>query len=156
MDANSSKIGAADVIARIRKQHEACPTQKFAVVGYSQGSMVMRAALGDAKPVGENAYKQIVAGAMFGGPKGGERFGGSRGKGQTPGPPKGAASPGAAPKGGAPPPVAPKMPAGPFGGASPKFDMGLEEKVRWNCVKGDPVRAISPFYPYTCTATCFD
>jgi hypothetical protein len=147
MDANSSKIGVADVISRLQKQHKACPTQKFAVVGYSQGSMVMRAALGDAKKVGESAYKQIVAGAMFGGPKGGESFGGSRGKGQAPGLPKGAASPGAAPKGGALPPAAPKMPAGPFG-ASPKFDMGLEEKVRWNCAKGDPVRVITPFYPH--------
>jgi hypothetical protein len=121
----------ADVIGRLQKQHKACPTQKFAVVGYSQGSMVMRAALGDAQKVGESAYKQIVAGAMFGGPKGGQRFGGSR-----PGLPKVAAPPGAAPKGGAPPPAAPKMP---FGGASPKFDMGLEEKVRWNCAKGDAV-----------------
>jgi cutinase len=150
MNPDSAKIGAADVISRIQKQHKECPTQKFAVVGYSQGSMVMRAALGDAKAVGEDAYRQIVAGAMFGGPKGGERFGGSAGKGGIPALPKGAAPP----AGGAPSPAAlpadgvssaPKTPGVPsgkgiFGGVSPKFDMGLEEKVRWNCAKDDPVR----------------
>jgi len=119
MNASSSKIGAEDVIARLRKQHKECPTQKFAVVGYSQGSMVMRRALGDAKQVGESAYKQIVAGAMFGGPKGGQSFGGKGGA------PKGS------PTAGGTPPARPKM-------VSPKFDMGLEEKVRWNCAKGDP------------------
>jgi len=130
MDANSARTGAADVISRLQKQHKACPTQKFAVVGYSQGSMVMRSALTDAKKVGESAFKQIVAGAMFGGPRPGQRVGGPGGKGKTSGSPKGEAPPGAAPKGGAP--------SGPFGVAgSSKFDMGLEEKVRWNCAKGD-------------------
>jgi hypothetical protein len=104
----------------------------------------MRLGLGDAKKVGESAYRQIVAGAMFGGPKGGESFGGF-GKGV----PKGAAPTGGLPT--VPPPAGvapasaavpvPSAPKGaPFGGFSSKFDLGLEEKVRWNCAKGDPVR----------------
>jgi hypothetical protein len=133
MNASSSKIGAEDVIARLQKQHKECPTQKFAIVGYSQGSMVMRRALGDAKRVGESTYKQIVAGAMFGGPKGGQSFNGFGGKG---GVPKGS------------PPVTGAIPPAMPNAVSPKFDMGLEEKVRWNCAGGDPVGAISPFCSY--------
>jgi hypothetical protein len=75
--------------------------------------MVMRAALGDAKKLGDEGpaiYKKIVAGGMFGGPKAGAPS------------PKGR-------------------------GESPKFDLGLEEKVRWNCANGDPVSATIPFYP---------
>jgi Cutinase len=66
MGGNSSRVGAADVISRIQKQNAACPDQKFAVAGYSQGGMVMRSALSDVSKISERAFKQIVGGAMFG------------------------------------------------------------------------------------------
>ena len=142
---------------------------KVRFVGYSRGSMVVRLGLGDAKMVGESAYKQIVVGAVFGGPKGDETFGGF-GKGVPKGaapaggvpivpPPTGAVPPNApsvgpvvsAPKGAPPnaPPSASPVVGGPkgapFGGVASKFDMGQEEKVRWYCAKGGPVRFSSPF-----------
>jgi cutinase len=44
--ANGVVVGGQDVIARLESQIKACPDQTFSLVGYSQGAMVMRNALG--------------------------------------------------------------------------------------------------------------
>ena len=61
----SSKQGSADVVRRIQAQSTACPRQKFALVGYSQGAQVMHSAVRD---LPANLLPRVVAGAMFGDP----------------------------------------------------------------------------------------
>jgi hypothetical protein len=59
------------VIKRLNSQNQACPDQKFALVGYSQGAMVMHVALGSndtASIISPSALKKVVGGAMFGDP----------------------------------------------------------------------------------------
>jgi cutinase len=59
------------VIKRLNSQNQACPDQKFALVGYSQGAMVMHIALSSnytTNAVSPAALKKIVGGAMFGDP----------------------------------------------------------------------------------------
>jgi Cutinase len=111
MGPDSSKNGAADVIARLQKQSKACPDQKFAIVGYSQGSMVARLALSDASKLGPDVFGKIVGGATFGDPA-------SRGSNN---------------------PVA--LPGLPSNFVPPPFAGDLESKVKVYCVPGDPVRA---------------
>jgi predicted esterase len=51
----------------LNNQSKACPNQKFAIVGYSQGAMVMHLAFNSKEEVvSASAVKQIVGGAMFG------------------------------------------------------------------------------------------
>jgi predicted alpha/beta-fold hydrolase len=51
----------------LNNQNKACPNQKFAIVGYSQGAMVMHLAFNNKEEVvSASAVKQIVGGAMFG------------------------------------------------------------------------------------------
>jgi len=56
-------IGAKDVVARITSQIAACPQQKFALVGYSQGARVVRKG---ANLLSEAAQDKIVATAVYG------------------------------------------------------------------------------------------
>ena len=59
-----------DVINRLNGQAKACPKQKFALVGYSQGAGVMHGALNpSAKPQLDTAvFDRILALVMFGDP----------------------------------------------------------------------------------------
>ena len=102
-----------DAINRLNSQNKACPDQKFALVGYSQGAGVMHAALGPspgvALPLLSNRPKldttvlsKIVALVMFGDP-GFKRS---------------------------------EIPPGRF----IPFPATLEAKLRENCSPGDPVR----------------
>jgi cutinase len=61
----SVTIGANDIVDRLSKQSAACPNQKFALVGYSQGASVARAASVRVDPA---IYSKIVALVMFGDP----------------------------------------------------------------------------------------
>jgi hypothetical protein len=109
MNQNSSRIGADDVIARLKKQSKACPQQKFAISGYSQGSMLMRLALSDASKLGPEIWGKIVGGATYGDPAGR---------------PKNSPVP--------IPSFAPGFVPAPFAG-------DLESKVKVYCAAGDPV-----------------
>jgi cutinase len=62
--------GASDVINRLNSQSKACPDQKFALVGYSQGAGVMHRALGPFPnaTLEKSARSKIVAAVMFGDP----------------------------------------------------------------------------------------
>jgi cutinase len=57
--------GAIDVISRLKEQDAACPNEKFALVGYSQGAGVMHSA---ARRIPESIQQKIVAMVMFGDP----------------------------------------------------------------------------------------
>jgi cutinase len=65
--------GAYDVVQRLVSQSIKCPTQKFALVGYSQGAGVMRKAADD---IPRSLYPKITALVMFGDPgvRTGSRF----------------------------------------------------------------------------------
>jgi len=110
----SPQIGMDDVINRLNNQNKACPDQKFALVGYSQGAGVMHAALGPSpgrelpllsnRPkLDESVLPKILAVVMFGDPgfKGTES---SLGR-----------------------------------SSSIPFSASLEAKLRQNCGPGDPV-----------------
>jgi len=108
----SPQIGMDDTINRLNNQNKACPDQKFAIVGYSQGAGVMHAALGPSpgkelpllsnRPkLDENVLPKIVAVVMFGDP-------GFKGT---------------------------EIPPGRF----IPFPASLEAKLRQNCGPGDPV-----------------
>jgi len=66
-DASGTSVssGVADVVKRLTDQDKACPSQKFALVGYSQGAGVMRAA---APKIPSSLYPKILALVMFGDP----------------------------------------------------------------------------------------
>ena len=108
---NSTRIGAEDVIARLQKQSNACPNQKFAIVGYSQGSMVARLALSSASNLSPDTFGKIVGGATFGDPA-------SQGKN-----------------------ISSTLPGLPRKFVPPPFAGALDSKVKVYCVPGDPVRA---------------
>jgi hypothetical protein len=55
--------GVTDVIKRLKEQDKACPEQKFAIVGYSQGAGVMHAA---ASSIPAPIQEKILAVVMFG------------------------------------------------------------------------------------------
>jgi hypothetical protein len=68
-----------DTINRLNNQNKACPNQKFAIVGYSQGAGVMHSAMGPSpgkelpllpnRPkLDESVLPKIVAVVMFGDP----------------------------------------------------------------------------------------
>jgi hypothetical protein len=57
------KAGSDDVVARLEQQTKACPDQKFALVGYSQGARVMRSA---SLKLPKDMYSRILALVMFG------------------------------------------------------------------------------------------
>jgi cutinase len=61
----SVTIGANDIVDRLNKQSAACPSQRFALVGYSQGASVTRAASVRIDPA---IYPKILALVMFGDP----------------------------------------------------------------------------------------
>jgi cutinase len=67
---DSAPRGVADVINRLNTQGKACPKQKFALVGYSQGAGVMHGALNpSAKPKLDTAvFDRVLALVMFGDP----------------------------------------------------------------------------------------
>jgi len=64
-EAKSVPTGVEDVVNRLTKQSTACPNQKFALVGYSQGAMVMHSA---APKIPESVLPKILALVMFGDP----------------------------------------------------------------------------------------
>jgi cutinase len=72
-DRTGGAQGAKDIISRLQNQVKECPNEKFALVGYSQGASVVRAA---AKDIPVDIQSKIVALVMFGDPglKRGERF----------------------------------------------------------------------------------
>jgi pimeloyl-ACP methyl ester carboxylesterase len=57
--------GRRDIVSRLRSQSLRCPSQKFALVGYSQGASIMHRA---AEEIPSYLYSKIVAIAMFGDP----------------------------------------------------------------------------------------
>jgi cutinase len=59
------RVGWQDVVSRLTQQDKACPQQKFALVGYSQGAVVMHYA---AKSIPEALFPKIIALAMYGDP----------------------------------------------------------------------------------------
>jgi hypothetical protein len=63
----SWETGVKDVINRLNSQAKACPDQKFAIVGYSQGAMVIHIALNSTN-LSPDALKRVVGGATFGDP----------------------------------------------------------------------------------------
>jgi len=76
---SSSPTGTDDVIKRLNTQHAACPNQKFALVGYSQGAGVMHGVFAPTHPSypGSDAVRptlnpdvipKILALVMFGDP----------------------------------------------------------------------------------------
>ncbi|KAF1816528.1 alpha/beta-hydrolase [Eremomyces bilateralis CBS 781.70] len=64
-DLTGVRTGATDVNNRLKAQSKACPDQKFALVGYSQGAALMHAA---AKDIPRDLYPKIVALVMTGDP----------------------------------------------------------------------------------------
>jgi hypothetical protein len=63
--ATSKSSGVEDTIRRLNQQAKDCPDEKLALVGYSQGASVMRAAA----PKIDNAVAQkIIAFVMYGDP----------------------------------------------------------------------------------------
>jgi cutinase len=61
----SVPTGVQDTISRLNRQMKACPEQKFAIVGYSQGAAVMHSAAVKFDPT---VMPKIVAAVMFGDP----------------------------------------------------------------------------------------
>jgi len=61
----SGPTGVKDTTERLNRQIKACPDQKFAIVGYSQGAGVMHAA---AAKFDQAAISKVVAAVMFGDP----------------------------------------------------------------------------------------
>jgi Cutinase len=61
----SAPTGREDVVKRLEAQSSTCPQQKFALVGYSQGAMVMRLA---APKIPAVLHSKILALVMFGDP----------------------------------------------------------------------------------------
>jgi len=61
----SAPTGVKDTVNRLTQQIKACPEQKFAIVGYSQGAGVMHSA---AVKFDETMLKKVVAAVMFGDP----------------------------------------------------------------------------------------
>jgi cutinase len=58
-----SEIGVSDVVNRITTKAKECPTQKFALVGYSQGGMVVSAA---APKIPTQLREKVVAMILYG------------------------------------------------------------------------------------------
>jgi hypothetical protein len=65
MVADSKAKGAADVVKRITTQASLCPTQKYVLVGYSQGADVQHDAT---QKIPKQLFSRIVAVVMFGDP----------------------------------------------------------------------------------------
>jgi len=110
----SSPTGTDDAINRLNAQHAACPNQKFALVGYSQGAGVMHGIFAPTHPAypGSSAVRptlnpdvipKILALVMFGDPGFRGGFG-----------------------------------LGVIGGGN-QFPGALFDRLRQNCAKGDPV-----------------
>jgi hypothetical protein len=57
--------GVADIIKRLNGQNKACPDQKFALVGYSQGGTIMHMALGSST-LDKSVFPKILAIVLFG------------------------------------------------------------------------------------------
>jgi pimeloyl-ACP methyl ester carboxylesterase len=60
-----SAIGPKDIVSRIESQTKACPGTKFALVGYSQGGMVVMRAATTLKSLPE-VSKNVVAVVLYG------------------------------------------------------------------------------------------
>jgi pimeloyl-ACP methyl ester carboxylesterase len=60
---SGSQTGIADIPKRIAAQVAACPNEKFALVGYSQGGMVVSGAL---KQIPAKYQDKIVAVVLYG------------------------------------------------------------------------------------------
>src|ERR1700753_319923 len=56
-------IGISDVVNRVTTKDKECPRQKFALVGYSQGGMVVSAA---AAKIPLNLREKVVAMVLYG------------------------------------------------------------------------------------------
>lgn len=64
--ANGVAQGGLDVINRIESQSQVCPDQTFSLVGYSQGAMVMRNAIGN---LSESLFGKVKSIVLFGDPE---------------------------------------------------------------------------------------
>jgi len=62
-DTSHSKQGIADVQRRIKQQMTECPDEKFALVGYSQGGMVVQSAVKQLSPA---QLSKVVAVVLYG------------------------------------------------------------------------------------------
>jgi len=58
-----AEIGVSDVVTRVIGQAKECPKQKFALVGYSQGGMVVSAA---APKIPKDLHEKVVAVVLYG------------------------------------------------------------------------------------------
>jgi surfactin synthase thioesterase subunit len=63
---NSMPVGVTDMLAELSKQSTACPNQKFALGGHSQGGMVTVQVI---PKIPKDILAKVVAVAMFGSPK---------------------------------------------------------------------------------------
>ncbi|CAH0046688.1 unnamed protein product [Clonostachys solani] len=64
--ANGVAQGGLDVVSRIESQSQLCPDQTFSLVGYSQGAMVMRSAIGN---LSESLFEKVKSIVLFGDPE---------------------------------------------------------------------------------------
>jgi cutinase len=62
---SSADLGRDDVLKRLSTRPTACPDQKYALVGYSQGALVMHMA---STNLSLNVFPRVVALVMFGDP----------------------------------------------------------------------------------------
>jgi cutinase len=106
-------MGIDDVIVRLNTQNKACPDQKFALVGYSQGAGVIHGVFGPTGPIiaglsnprptlDTSVLPKVLAVVLFGDP-------GFKGT------------------------------AGPSGTMVPKFPASIQAVLIDNCAPGDPV-----------------
>jgi hypothetical protein len=65
MSLSGPNQGSTDIVKRLTQQDQDCPNQKFALVGYSQGAMIMHLASSKIPPAIQNKVLAIV---MFGDP----------------------------------------------------------------------------------------
>jgi cutinase len=56
-------IGISDVVNRVTTKDKECPKQKFALIGYSQGGMVVSAAVAK---IPSNLREKVVAMVLYG------------------------------------------------------------------------------------------
>jgi cutinase len=107
---DSPKIGIADVISHIEAQATACPTQKFVLVGYSQGAAIDHFVAAQLPP---ELLTKVIASTTFGDP--------------------GMPGPDAITRSDNAPSAVKKI------GGIPQYPPTLASNAKYNCHKGDPV-----------------
>jgi len=67
-NAESVNAGRDDIVKRLTSQAKACPKQKFAIVGYSQGARILRMAMKEIGTKSPQLLSKVVAIATYGDP----------------------------------------------------------------------------------------